>query len=76
MGYLLPRAVFLLVAWGMSCALIRKLLPEADPVIFALAGASWIAFGAAYFAYLRRLKRDIAAMERNRHLGDVRRVPT
>jgi hypothetical protein len=76
MGYLLPRAVFVLVAWGMSCALIKKLWPDADPMMFALAGASWAAFGAAYFAYLRRLKRDIEELERNRQLGSVRRMPT
>ena len=67
MGYLLPRAAIVLVAWGMSCALIKKILPSADPVIFGVAAASWACAGTAYFAYLRKLKRDIEELERRRY---------
>jgi len=66
MAYLVPRAVLVLIAWGMTCALIKKLLPGADPLIFAVAGASWACAGTAYFAYLRKLKRDIDELERRR----------
>jgi hypothetical protein len=40
--------------------------PEADPVVFGLAGASSMFGGAAYFAYLRKLRRDIEKLERAR----------
>jgi hypothetical protein len=64
MAYLLPRAILIVLAWGMTCALIRKLWPEADPTIFGVAGASWLVGGFAYFGYLRKLRRDIEALER------------
>lgn len=70
MAYLLPRAVLVIIAWAITCALIKKLWPEADPMIFGVAGATWIVGGAAYFAYLRRLRRDIEELERGRYNVD------
>jgi drug/metabolite transporter (DMT)-like permease len=66
MAYLLPRAVLILVVWAMSCALIRKWWPEADAPIFVGALVCWIFGGIAYFGYLHKLRRDIAALERAR----------
>jgi hypothetical protein len=66
MAYVLPRAILIIVAWAMTCALIKKMWPEAEPVVFGLAGASWMFGGAAYFAYLRKLRRDIEKLERAR----------
>jgi hypothetical protein len=70
MAYLLPRVVIVLVAWAISCVAIKKLWPEADPVVFGLAGACWIVGGTAYFGYLRKLRRDIEALERRRYSID------
>jgi hypothetical protein len=39
-------------------------LPSADIAVFALAGASWLAAGVAYFGYLHKLRRDIVQLER------------
>ncbi len=72
MAYLLPRAFIVLIAWGMSCVAIKKLFPEFDPTIFGIAGACWFAGGIAYFGYLRKLRRDIEELERNRRYGVVR----
>jgi hypothetical protein len=66
MAYLLPRAAFVLVAWVTTCALIRKFWPGADPMVFAAAGATWIAAAIAYFGYLHKLRRDIEQLERAR----------
>jgi hypothetical protein len=66
MAYVLPRAILILIAWGMTCGLIRKMAPEADPMIFGVAAASWVAGGIAYMAYQRKLRREIAELERNR----------
>ena len=54
MAYMLPRAIIVLIAWGLTCGLIRKFSPDADPMLFFVAGASWAGAGIAYFAYLRR----------------------
>jgi hypothetical protein len=64
MAYLLPRAIIVLIAWVITCGLIRNLWPEADPRVFGVAGASWVMVGIAYFAYLRKLRRDIEELER------------
>ena len=64
MAYLLPRAIMVLIAWGLTCGLIRKFWPDADPVMLQ---ASWAGAGIAYFAYLRRLKRDIDDLSRRRY---------
>ncbi len=75
MAYLLPRAVIVLIAWGITCGLIKNLWPEADPMIFGVAGASWAFGGIAYFAYLRKLRREIDDLQRNRRYS-VDRSPT
>ena len=72
MTYLLPRAVLILMAWGMTCILIRKLWPHADLTVFGVAGASLVAAAGAYFGYLHKLRRDIEALERARGHGTSR----
>jgi hypothetical protein len=63
MAYLLPRAVLTLMAWGVTCVLIRKFWPHADLTVFGVAGASLVAVAGAY---LHKLRRDIDALERAR----------
>lgn len=64
MTYLLPRALIALIAWGVTCGLIRSLWPSADPMMFYVAGASWAFVTIAYFAYVRKLRREA---ETHRH---------
>jgi hypothetical protein len=72
MAYLLPRTLVVLIAWGMSCVAIKKLFPDVDSAMFGIAGACWVTGGIAYFGYLRKLRRDIEELERNRRYGVVR----
>lgn len=69
MAYLLPRTVIVLIAWGMTCVVIKNLWAGADPMVFGFAGVSWALGGIAYFGYLRKLRRDIEELERNRGYG-------
>ena len=71
MSYLLPRAFIVLLAWGMSSLAIRKLWPEADVTVFGAVGACWVVGGIAYFGYLRKLRRDIAELERGRGYASI-----
>ena len=64
MAYLLPRAVLIIAAWAMTCALIARLWPGAEPMIFGVVGGCWIFGGVAYFGYLHKLRRDIEELER------------
>jgi hypothetical protein len=75
MAYLLPRTILVFTAWAVSCALIRRVWPSAEMPIFALAGASWLTAGVAYFGYLHKLRRDIAQLERALRYSKVRRFP-
>jgi hypothetical protein len=43
--------------------------------IFAVAGATWLAAGVAYFSYLSKLRRDIVRLERARGYAYIRRFP-
>ncbi|HUZ34551.1 MAG TPA: hypothetical protein VMV19_20975 [Xanthobacteraceae bacterium] len=72
MAYLLPRTLVVLIAWGMSCVAIKKLFPDVDSAMFGITGACWVTGGVAYFGYLRKLRRDIEELERNRRYGVVR----
>jgi hypothetical protein len=69
MTYLLPRAVLVLIAWGITCLLIRKFWHQADLSIFGVAGAALVAVAGAYLGYLHKLRRDIEALERARGYG-------
>ena len=69
MAYLLPRAVIVLIAWGMIVRCDQEVMARADPAIFGVAGACWIAGGTAYFGYLHKLRRDIEALERDARLS-------
>jgi hypothetical protein len=69
MTYVLSRVALVVVAWGMTCGLIARIWPSADPMTFAIAGISWVCAGAAYFAYLRKLRRAVADDHRNRRYG-------
>jgi hypothetical protein len=75
MTYLLTRVAIVLIAWGMTCGLIKSLWPAADPMTFLIAGASWACAGAAFFAYTRKLRRDSEQVQRGRRYG-VRRSAT
>jgi ABC-type polysaccharide/polyol phosphate export permease len=66
MSYLLPRVFVVLMAWGMTCGMIENLWRDADPMVFGIVSLMWVGGGIAYFVYLRRLRRDIAELERNR----------
>jgi hypothetical protein len=66
MSYLLPRAIIILIAWGLTSVFVEQLMPDADPVIFAVIGALWALGGAAYCGYRHRLRRDIDELERRR----------
>ena len=75
MAYLLPRTILVVIAWGVTCALIRRIWPSAEMPAFAFAGATWLAAGVAYFGYLNKLRRDIVRLERARSYTYVRRFP-
>ncbi len=72
MAYLLPRAVIVLIGWGLSCVAIKTLFPETDPAMFGIAAACWVTGGLTYFGYSHKLRRDIEELERNRRYGAVR----
>jgi hypothetical protein len=75
MAHLLPRTILVFIAWGITCALIRRAWPSAEMPIFAIVGATWFAAGVAYFSYLSKLRRDIVQLERARSYTYIRRFP-
>ena len=57
MGYLLPRTVIVLIAWGTTC-LIMNFWTAVDPLVFYLAGGVWAFVGLICFGYLHKLRRE------------------
>ena len=57
MGYLLPRAVIVLIAWGTTC-LIMNSFTSVDPLVFYVAGGVWAFVGLICFGYLHKLRRE------------------
>jgi hypothetical protein len=58
MAYLMPRAVIVLIGWGVTCWLIMNVWSKVDPMIFYVAGASWAFAGVVCFGYLHKLRRE------------------
>jgi hypothetical protein len=57
MGYLLPRAVIVLIAWGTTC-LIMNTFTSVDPLVFYIAGGVWAFVGLISFGYIHKLRRE------------------
>ena len=57
MGYLLPRAVIVLIAWGTTC-LVMNAVTIVDPLVLYAAGGVWAFVGLISFGYMHKLRRD------------------
>ncbi len=57
MGYMLPRAVIVLIAWATTC-LIMNTFTSVDPLVFYAAGGVWAFVGLICFGYLHKLQRE------------------
>jgi hypothetical protein len=60
---------------SLMCILGKAAFTSADMPTSAIAGATWLAAGVAYFGYLNKLRRDIVRLERARSYTYVRRFP-
>ena len=63
MAYLLPRTILVVIAWGVTCALIEAHLAFGRNAGLCDCRATWLAAGVAYFGYLNKLRRDIVRLE-------------
>jgi ferredoxin len=57
LGYALPRAVIVLIAWGTTC-LVMHFCTTVAPLIFYIAGGVWALVGLIAFGYLHSLRRE------------------
>jgi hypothetical protein len=55
MGYLLPRAIIVLIAWGTTC-LIMNTFTNVNPLVFYVAGGVWAFVGLIAFGYMHKLR--------------------
>jgi hypothetical protein len=58
MGYLLPRAIIVLIAWGTTC-LIMNTFSSIDPLVFYVAGGVWAFVGLICFGYRHKLRQEV-----------------
>ena len=57
LGYVLPRAVIVLIAWGTTCLIMHSCTTVA-PLIFYIAGGVWALVGLIAFGYLHKLRSE------------------
>jgi hypothetical protein len=60
MGYLLPRAAIVLIAWGTT-SLVMNFWTGVSPQVFDLAAGIWAFVGLVSFSYMQRLERTAEA---------------
>ena len=58
MGYLLPRAIIVLIAWGTTC-LVMNAVTAVDPLVLYAAGGVWAFVGLISFGYMHKLRRAL-----------------
>ena len=58
MAYILPRAIIVLIGWGITCGVMVNVWPHVDPMVIYVAAASWAVAGLACFGYMRKLRRE------------------
>jgi hypothetical protein len=58
MGYVLPRAVIVLIAWGSTC-LVMHSWTNVDPLLFYIAGGVWGLVGLVCFGCLHRVRQEM-----------------
>ncbi|MGC1777123.1 MAG: hypothetical protein WBB34_04200 [Xanthobacteraceae bacterium] len=59
LGYVLPRAVIVLIGWGATYWILTALSTDLPPTAVYIAGLAWVAAGIAGFGYLYRLRREL-----------------
>jgi hypothetical protein len=68
MAYILPRAILVLLGWGLSYGLTRLVVSDESLAVFYFTGLSWALAGIVCFGYIRKLRRE-AALEQGRPLS-------
>ena len=58
MAYILPRAIIVLLGWGLSYGLMRIVLSDESLTVFYFTGLSWALAGIVCFGYIRKLRRE------------------
>lgn len=58
LGYVLPRAVLVLLGWGATYWILTALSPSLPPSVVYITGISWVLAGIVCFGYLYALRRE------------------
>jgi drug/metabolite transporter (DMT)-like permease len=68
MAYILPRAIIVLLCWGLSYGLMRIVIADESLAVFYFTGLSWALAGLVCFGYIRKLRRE-ADIEQTRSIN-------
>jgi drug/metabolite transporter (DMT)-like permease len=58
MAYVLPRAIIVLLCWGLSYGLVRIVIADESWAVFGFTGLSWALAGIVCFGYIRKLRHE------------------
>jgi hypothetical protein len=73
LAYIIPRAVLMLLCWGLTYCILTALSTHLPPAIIYFAGVMWMLAGAVGFGYLYKLRREADATPQ-RALGTQQKV--
>jgi len=59
LGYILPRAVIVLIGWAATYWILTALSTHLPPTAVYITGLAWVGAGIACFGYLYRLRREL-----------------
>ena len=68
MAYFIPRAIIVLLCWGLSYGLMKIVIADQSLAVFYFTGLSWALAGIVCFGYVRKLRCD-AELEQTRPIG-------
>jgi len=68
MAYFIPRAIIVLLGWGLSYGLMKIVLSDESLAVFYFTGLSWALAGIVCFGYIRKLRRE-ADLEQTRPIS-------
>ena len=63
LAYVLPRAVLVLLCWGVTYWMLTVLSTHLPPAAVYITGISWMLAGALGFGYLYRLRREAGSLQ-------------
>jgi hypothetical protein len=62
LAYVLPRAVIVLIGWGVMYFILTALSTHVPPAVVYMASVAWVLAGIVCFGYIYKLRHDLGTL--------------